>query len=277
MNTNNPQGKFIVLGTARTGSNLLMSLLNSHPDIKMYAELFNLDAVSEDTLKSILDAPTKYLEKKLEENSKNSYKKVGFKLFYDHMTINYFNKIIPVKNINSELLEKYQNFDLFIRKHYSLSDLSIKFNEFWDYIFRNGDFKIIHIKRRNKLKTLISLSTAYQTKKWMQWLPNSETKDVQLNLSFSECSNYFNEISRQEDIMDFLLKNHSVLELYYEDLENNSQLVSDRVFKFLQVENRIVKSHLRKQVIKMPKEIILNYNNLKSNFKNSKWEHFFEE
>ena len=70
----NSYRRFVVISNARTGSNLLYSYLNSHPNIKMYGEIFRfLDG------KSIQEIYKSYFSKKLRR-----IKASGFKLFYTH-------------------------------------------------------------------------------------------------------------------------------------------------------------------------------------------------
>ena len=47
--------RFIILGSARSGSNLLLSLLGAHPSVKTYGELFNLDSLRHSDLLEALD------------------------------------------------------------------------------------------------------------------------------------------------------------------------------------------------------------------------------
>ncbi len=66
--------KFIVISRSRTGSNLLISLLNSHPDIVAKGEMFsNLNGENSKTIwNDIFD------------KMPNKIKRVGFKIFYYH-------------------------------------------------------------------------------------------------------------------------------------------------------------------------------------------------
>lgn len=65
-------GKFVVITRSRTGSNLLISLLDSHPNIHAFGEMFN--RIEDKSCKEIYD----------EIFPKKSNKTIGFKIFYYH-------------------------------------------------------------------------------------------------------------------------------------------------------------------------------------------------
>lgn len=77
-------GKFVIISTARTGSNLLVSLLNSHPKISCHGEVFKV-YTNKEALQSNWDA--------IFRNTKTKKQCVGFKLFYEH-PLNSSNKFI---------------------------------------------------------------------------------------------------------------------------------------------------------------------------------------
>ena len=57
--------RFMILGSARTGSNFLLSLLSAHPSIKTYGELFNLDSLPQPVLQEALEDPVLYLRRRV--------------------------------------------------------------------------------------------------------------------------------------------------------------------------------------------------------------------
>ncbi len=70
--TSSPAGKFVVITRSRTGSNLLISLLDSHDDIVAFGEKFN--RLEGRSCQSVYD--------EIFRNKPN--KQVGFKIFYYH-------------------------------------------------------------------------------------------------------------------------------------------------------------------------------------------------
>ena len=65
--------KFVVITRSRTGSNFLLTLLNSHKDIRVHGEMFS----------RLGNKNTDYIYKKIYPN-KSLKKFVGFKIFYYH-------------------------------------------------------------------------------------------------------------------------------------------------------------------------------------------------
>src|SRR5688500_9015463 len=66
--------QFVVICHPRTGSNLLSTYLNAHPNIKMHGEMFRF--LHGQTIKDIY--------KVFHKKKKRSIKASGFKLFYTH-------------------------------------------------------------------------------------------------------------------------------------------------------------------------------------------------
>lgn len=71
--------KFIILGRSRTGSNYLRSLLNSHPNVLCYGEVFREVGVGYEVVDT-----KKISENKVFHKYASEIKSVGFKLFYYH-------------------------------------------------------------------------------------------------------------------------------------------------------------------------------------------------
>ena len=113
--------RFIVLGRSRVGSNLLLSFLNSHPNI--YAEgeiLFNLHGRDhKDILAKTFSKQAFFVQAK------------GCKIFYNH----------PLDDECSDALDDLTSMD---------------------------DLYIIHLKRRNILRTLVSRKFGSMSGKWAE-------------------------------------------------------------------------------------------------------------
>src|SRR5512138_3833678 len=110
--------RFAIVGNARTGSNYLLDGLKSAPAIRMYHEIFasHNRRVGED-FDRILSTVFQYENK--------STQVVGFKVFYNHLTEEEWNKLVACQGL-----------------------------------------KVIHLTRRNRLRTVISLEIAFKTGQW---------------------------------------------------------------------------------------------------------------
>jgi len=105
--------KFIVLTRSRTGSNMLISYLDSHPNIHADREVFA--RLNGRHYKDILS--------KTYGKQPRHVKFAGFKIFYYH----------PMDDDKKEI---------------------------WDYLINSKEISVIHLKRRNILRTMISRKIA---------------------------------------------------------------------------------------------------------------------
>jgi hypothetical protein len=66
-------------------------------------------------------------------------------------------------------------------------------------------------------------------------------------------------------------------EIFYEDLIQNQQQVTETLLNFLGVENKTLSSVLLKQNTRTLNDVIINYKELEEKFRGSKWAWFFTE
>src|SRR4026208_141047 len=84
--------RFAIVGNARTGSNFLLDGLKSSPSIKMYHEIF---AEHNRKIGTDFDA----ILSTLFQYESKSTELVGFKLFYNHLTDEEWNKLLAYKDL----------------------------------------------------------------------------------------------------------------------------------------------------------------------------------
>lgn len=265
----------MVLGSARTGSNLLLSLLSAHPHIKTYGELFNLDMLPETSLTEVLDDPVAYLRQKVYQNHKLEITAAGFKMFYDHLTRDYFTKLVDLSDAAPQLQEKYTRFSSFIESNYTWEILDERFQAAWESLRADQSLAVIHLQRRNMLHTLISLKRAYMTSQW--WSLKSSSQAIPpVHLDPEECRRYFQKLSNSAAEADAAFVEHPKINIIYEDLIEKQQETLQRIFTFLNVPYQSVATRMKKQNLESPQEAIENYAQLKSYFRNTRWDVFFE-
>jgi len=265
----------MVLGSARTGSNLLLSLLSAHPQIKTYGELFNLDMLPKTSLTEVLDDPVTYLQQKVYQNHKLEIAAVGFKMFYDHLTRDYFTKLVDMSDAAPQLREKYTQFSSFIETNYAWEILDKRFRTAWEFLRADRSLAVIHLQRRNMLDTLISLKRAYMTSQWWS-LKNDPQTIPPVHLDPEECCRYFEKLSSAAAEADAAFAEHPKINVIHEDLIENQQDTMQQVFDFLKVQHESVATRMKKQNLASPRETVDNYEQLKSYFRNTRWDVFFE-
>lgn len=244
--------KFVILGRARSGSNFLRGLLNSHSQIITFGELFrSYDSIGWEfpdhdqylqyrSLISLMqNDPVRFLEKKVFKKFPKQISAAGFKLFYYHAQDD-FRKIL------------------------------------WSYLKDQKDLKIIHLTRNNTLRIVLSLKKAFKTDKWTNISGDAEEK-LAISLDYEECLKEFiwsHEVKKQYDTY---FENHPMIEVFYENLCNNYEGEIKRIQKFLGVPYETVKPSTFKQSTEPLSESISNYFELKEKFKGTPWEKHFED
>lgn len=242
-----PPTPFIVLTRGRTGSNLLLSFFGNHPEIRMQNEIFGqylmetaayTTAINEHGAPSFLRDFYKRRDRELA---------VGAKILYYQIEAEYADRF----NVPSLV-----DVPAYLQKVYRL--------------------KIVHLKRRNYLKTIVSWKLAHQTNQWVR-LNNDEVMndETQIVLTPEECMQEFSKLEEWERKYDLYFENQPGITLYYEDLIKAPQEIANEIFDFLQVKRMEVTPGTKKQTSKPIQEIISNYSELKTYFQNSRWSIFF--
>jgi LPS sulfotransferase NodH len=267
--------RFMVLASARTGSNLLLSLLSAHPGIKTYGELFNLDTLRRTDLLEALNDPVLYLGKKVYADHRPEIAAVGFKMFYDHLTDDYFRKLIDPAETSDRLREKFVQFSAFIEANYDWPTLQKRFRDAWDFLGADRRLLIVHLRRRNMLETLVSHKTALMTAQWWS-LKNDGQPKTTLRLDPDECRRYFQKLDAFAADADAAFGRHRKIDVFYEDLVAAPPQVLAQVFAFLGIPDQPVSTIMKKQITAPTSEVVVNYRQLKEWFRDTKWNAFFE-
>jgi len=243
--------RFIILARSRTGSNFLRGLLNEHPQIVVLGELFQNNqeigwaypgyTQSKRTLALFRDRPVKFLDQKVFRNFSNQTKAVGFKIFYYHAHSNSWKPV-------------------------------------WEYLQNQKDLRIIHIKRKNLLKTILSKKKADLTNIWVDTDGNNQTrKPFSITLDFDECQELFSQTRNWENEYAAFFSKHQILDIFYEDLARDYSKEIQRVINFLEVDQHPVQPQTRKQAKRTLSESIENYEEIKTQFMGTEWEVFFKD
>ena len=236
---------FIILGRSRVGSNFLRGMLNAHSQISAFGEIFR-DVTDSDwdhmgyfqspqTVAALQTHPAEFLRKKLFGRFPRYLRAVGFKIFYYHAP-------------NSGV---------------------------WEYLQTDTRIHVIHLKRRNILKTHLSRKKAAATDRWVTTSKQHE-RQTTFTLDYEECLRDFVRTRRWEEEFDEFFRSHPLLEIFYEDLAANRAAEMRRVEQFLNVEFEAVKPTTYRQSQESIAVTIENYFELKEKFKGTQWESFFE-
>jgi LPS sulfotransferase NodH len=268
--------RFMILTSPRTGSNFLLSLLSAHPSIKTYGEIFNLEMLPRRNLIALLDDPIAYLHEKVYGEHRPETEAAGFKMFYRHMSPEYFHKLVDPGLAAEDRQERFRHCSDFIDANYDWPTLHERFRETWDFLIADQRLAVIHLTRRNILNTLISHKTAVMTGQWWR-VGRKEQETIRVHLETDECRRYFETIDKQVERSGAAFAGHAKLDVAYETLVERREDVLRDIFAFLGVPYRPVSTRMLKQAPVRAAERVENFAELKSSLRNTKWSPFFEE
>jgi LPS sulfotransferase NodH len=282
--------RFIILSDARTGSNLLQQALNSHPAIVCFREIFNLDPnyidydvegwdpTSADDLALRQRDLRGFLRQRIFGDHDAAVRAVGFKFHYEHFWFG--EDLIPALTEDAAL-------------------------------------KVIHLKRRNQFRTLVSLKMVEQTGEWMRHdegklkrqtlarkltpsnvaraitqpaksvrrirkflepaQPPPVVEKTALNITYDECARFFFRSNHQITHFGGLFAEHPIEELTYETMVADPGTELARVQEFLGVPVADLSWTLRRQNPEPLRDLVANYDELKVGFAGTEPARFFDE
>lgn len=273
-----PVKEFVVITTGRTGSNMLLSLMESHKDIKVNYEIFNVSGAPEERLTMMLRDPYVFMKDYFSIKNNEDKQIAGFKLFYNHAKIQNVKNFINNKFSNSpeEYRKRQMKIAAFIKDNFQLNQTEEKFKRVWEYIINNNKLCIIHLKRANLLEKFYSKNRATITGRWSSKSKQLITVPQSINLSKTACEKFFKDSYEQEKKMDALLANSRKIDVYYEDLRFHRKETMEKIFRFLSLNpvDKITSSFKKQNKLPL-NESIENYYQLKNHFTGTRWEKYF--
>ena len=221
--------RFAIVSTARTGSNFLSGGLKTSPSIRMYHEIFA------DHNRQIGRDFEKVFATVFQPESRST-KVVGFKVFYNHLT-----------------------------------------EEEWQKLLFYRDLKAIHLTRRNRLKTVISLEIAFKTGRWTKSRGSGRPEDKHLTLDPAKVLARLEQIEAGESATRARFADRQMLEVVYEELVRSPREVFATIGSYLGVSDIDPdKIRLKRQNPEALKQLITNYEEVKAVLKNTRFEEYLQ-
>lgn len=221
--------RFAIVANPRTGSNFLLDGLKSSSSIRMYHEIFA------DHNRQIGKDFEKILSTVLQYESKST-KIVGFKVFYNHLS-----------------------------------------EEEWEKLQRRDELKVIHLTRRNRLRTVISLEIAFKTGRWTSSHNFVRTQEKRVMLDPARVVKRLEQIEAGEAATRARFRDREMLEVIYEELVHSPEQVFSSVEKYLGVDgidpNRI---RLKKQNPEALEQLIINYDQVEAALKSTRFAEYLD-
>ncbi len=236
----NKTKKFIVLGQSRTGSTLLVDLINCHPEIQCEGELLQYDwgyMPSEFMCKVLGYYPYPFFNYRYKLSKGNVV--YGFKLFVYHLK----------------------------KSHKKIKKMT------------DDGWKIIYLQREGLLRQVVSAQIAKQTKTW-HTKKGQDDPEYQVHLPISLLQQGLSDRQQWCLRENLCLKDREYLKVVYEkELENSSrhQETAEKIFRYLGVDPCPVNSEFCKTDSRPYKEIISNYDEVIQFFQNSSFKNFLDK
>ncbi|ALJ00010.1 sulfotransferase [Rufibacter tibetensis] len=154
-----------------------------------------------------------------------------------------------------------------------------RYTPMWDLFRQDPALKIIHLKRRNHLRSLVSLRIALKNKKWSKGVyeAGESAYSKAVLLSQEECLQHFKAMEEEEKQFDMFFEKQHKIELFYEDLVKNPEKELARVQTFLGVKQHRLETLLSRQNPEALSELVVNFQELEYAFRGTKWHAFFVE
>jgi LPS sulfotransferase NodH len=243
--------RFVIVGIARTGSTLLLSLLNAHRQVLAFGEVFRGDGrigwditpflsyQSPRLLRQSDEAPADFLDREVFRRWPREVGAVGFKLFYYHARSG------PKAAV-------------------------------WDMIRDDPEIAIIHIKRENILAQYLSLTLAHRTNVWSSSGPPADGPGP-IRLDPQACIQHFRQVRHYENECDTFFAGREVEQVSYEELVADKAAVMDRIWARLGVPALPVRERTARQQTLPLTEAIANSAELQDAFAGTEWSAFLTE
>lgn len=221
--------RFAIVGNARTGSNFLLDGLQSSPAIRMYHEIFaSHNREVGKGFEKILSTVYQYESK--------STQLVGFKLFYNHLTDEEWEKLVALK-----------------------------------------DLKVIHLTRRNRLRTVISLEIAFKTGQWTKAGNSGGPREKRVTLDPVKLIKRLEQIEEGEAATRVRFCDRPMLEIVYEELVGSPREVFESVGAFLGIEGIDPgKIRLKRQNPESLAQLIINYDEVAAVLQKTRFAEYLE-
>lgn len=223
--------RFIILSRSRTGSNLLASLLNSHPNVVVDGEILGrLDGRDpRRVLGGVFGRQGRMVQAR------------GFKIFYYH----------PVDGSGEPI---------------------------WEMLTADPELRVLHLKRKNLLRVLVSRKIAEARGLWSSEHGRSErSREAKgVFVRADEIRRVFDQTREWERWGDARFAQHSIHNLYYEDLGRDPDATLEPVLEWFDLPPAQLSTDFRRQNPEPLGRLIVNFDELRTQFRGDPLQEYFE-
>ncbi|MDX1691680.1 MAG: sulfotransferase [Acidimicrobiia bacterium] len=235
--------RFVIVGRGRSGTNFVRGLLDSHPGAVVHGELFRDFDAPQPGVPRLLQSrrawrrkredPVAFLHRSVFRPFPDPVGAVGFKLFDDQARDGRWKAV-------------------------------------WEHVIADDGLRVVHVVRRDRLATLVSLRLAEASGTWV----NGRALGT-VTLSPSECAEFFTAVDAAEARLRADFPDHRRREVAYEDLLADPEPLLRDVQRFLDLPARpLVPTTIRQSRRPLP-AVVTNFEALRAHFAGTAWARFF--
>jgi len=216
---------FILLTSGRSGSTWFISLLQSHPTVLAFGDVFGEQLFSKQQDLKLSD-PESFIKTVLFKSTAGVFKALGFKVFFD-----------------------------FYQTHHNL------FNKL-QHDFPN--LKYILLERDLDLDEYMSLQVAEKSGIWSRTVFESIKNPAPINVSLEEFRLYSEKKQQALALIQSNIGSENLFKISYESLTKHPELILAKVQRFLGVEQRDLVSFFRPVYDHSVRDLVLNADELEA-------------
>ena len=148
----------------------------------------------------------------------------------------------------------------------------------WEELINMQKLYVIHLKRRNILRTLISRKIAGLQDFWSieDGRSSQSSGEKAVEFTVEELKKGFEQTRQWEKEYKNMFNAHPMLDLYYEDLVSSPEREFEKTMNFLDIQYIEPQTKLRKQNPEKSSHLISNFKELKQAFSDTEWALFFK-
>ena len=140
----------------------------------------------------------------------------------------------------------------------------------WMLLERDTSVRVVHLRRRDVLASLVSLKVAGETGAWMRSRGQPATSH-RVSMSPEEVERGLHTERWWAERCEARFARHPLLRLTYEELVADTQGSLERVHRFLGVRPAPARSRLVRQAVAPASEYVLNWPELRDHFAGTEW------
>lgn len=149
--------------------------------------------------------------------------------------------------------------------------------EEWKKLQARNELKVVHLTRRNRLRTVISLEIAFKTGRWTKSHDFVGTKDKRVMLDPQKVIRRLEKIEAGEAATRARFQDREMLEVVYEELVRAPEKVFSSVEEYLGVDGmHPEKIRLKRQNPEPLQQLIINYEEVVAALKNTRFAEYLE-